>query len=72
MAPKLYGAYFNGAYQTGSAEMVRLARSLAEEAGEEVVWPHIQEKYFEEAAEKLGIPDYRKVFDGITFSWDEA
>ena len=43
-----------------SAELVRLARSIAEEAGEEVVWPHIQEKYFEEAAEKLGIPDYRK------------
>ena len=43
-----------------SAELVRLARSLAEEAGEEVVWPHIQEKYFEEAAEILGIPDYRK------------
>lgn len=42
-----------------SAEMVKLAASLSEEAGENTKWPLIEEKYFEEAARQLGIPDYR-------------
>lgn len=43
-----------------SAEMVRLANALAKEAGETGVWPDVKEIYFETAAGKLGIPDYRK------------
>ena len=43
-----------------SSALVGLAGRLSREAGEKDVWPHIQEKYFEMAAEKLQIPDYRK------------
>ena len=42
-----------------SAAMVELANMLSEEAGETKGWPLIKEEYFEEAARKLGIPDYR-------------
>ena len=35
------------------------ANMLSEEAGETKGWPLIKEEYFEEAARKLGIPDYR-------------
>ena len=47
-----------------SADMVELAVRLSKEAGEKEVWPHIKEKYFEEAAKELGVPDYsnEKVF----------
>ncbi len=48
--------------EDNSAAMVELAAHLSEEAGAESVWPHIDEKYFEAAAKKLGIPDYRKVY----------
>lgn len=42
-----------------SAEMVVLASWLqAEDIGEEARWPLIEEKYFRQAAEVLGIPDY--------------
>lgn len=42
-----------------SAEMVALASRLqAEDTGEETKWPLIEEKYFRQAAETLGIPDY--------------
>lgn len=43
-----------------SAELCALAAKLAEQAGEKSVWPLIDEKYFEQAAESLHIPDYRK------------
>ena len=42
-----------------SAAMVELANKLSEEAGETKGWPLIKEEYFEEAARRLGIPDYR-------------
>ena len=42
-----------------SAALVELANKLSEEAGETKGWPLIKEKYFEEAAQRLGIPDYR-------------
>ena len=42
-----------------AAAMVELASQLSSEAGETAVWPHIDEKYFALAAEKLGIPDYK-------------
>lgn len=42
-----------------SAEMVAMANKLqAEATGEEARWPLIEEKYFRQAAELLGIPDY--------------
>lgn len=44
-----------------SAEMVRLANALAKEAGETSVWSDVKEIYFEIAARKLGIPDYRTI-----------
>ncbi|MBP5555135.1 MAG: metallophosphoesterase [Lachnospiraceae bacterium] len=44
-----------------SAAMVELATKLSEVAGESKGWPLIKEEYFEEAAGKLGIPDYRIV-----------
>ncbi len=46
--------------EDNSAAMVELAAKLSKEAGEEKVWPHLDEKYFETAAKELGIPDYRK------------
>jgi len=42
-----------------SAELVALAGRLSEEAGEETLWPLIDEKYFAMAADRLHIPDYR-------------
>lgn len=44
-----------------SAPLVELASKLVEEAGATDVWPLIDEKYFEEAASELGIPDYREI-----------
>ena len=42
-----------------SAELVALATKLqAEETGAEVRWPLIKEKYFKQAAEMLGVPEY--------------
>lgn len=43
-----------------SADLVQLAKALAKEAGETGEWPDIKEVYFEAAARRLGIPDYRK------------
>ena len=42
-----------------SAKMVELATRLSEEAGELKGWPLTKEKYFEQAAKELKIPDYR-------------
>ena len=42
-----------------SAEMVSAATNKAKEVDKEAVWPKIEETYFEEAANELGIPDYR-------------
>lgn len=44
-----------------SAELVNSASNKAKEINPEAVWPRIEEKYFEEAARELGIPDYRLV-----------
>lgn len=46
--------------EDNSSKMVDLAKQLAQEAGETDVWPNVKEKYFEEAASRLGIPDYRE------------
>jgi len=47
-----------------SAEMVAMANKLqAEATGEEARWPLIEEKYFRQAAESLGIPDYEGYLD---------
>lgn len=45
--------------EDNSAKMVNLATKLSKEAGEKSVWPLMKDIYFEEAAKKLGIPDYR-------------
>ncbi len=45
-----------------SAPLVDLAGRLSREAGETDIWPHIKEIYFEKAAEKLLIPDYRQEY----------
>lgn len=43
-----------------SAEMVAMAIDLqAKETKKEVTWPLIEEKYFEQAAAALGVPDYK-------------
>ena len=42
-----------------SAEMVALASRLSVEAGQDNRWPLIDETFFEAAADRLGIPDYR-------------
>lgn len=42
-----------------SAELVALASNKAKATNKEATWPRIDEKYFEEAAQELGIPDYR-------------
>ena len=42
-----------------SAKMVELAEKLALEDNAQAKWPHIDEKYFEEAAVYYKIPDYR-------------
>ncbi|MBR5800978.1 MAG: metallophosphoesterase family protein [Lachnospiraceae bacterium] len=42
-----------------SAQMVSLALAKAQKVDKEAAWPKIEEKYFAEAAEELGIPDYR-------------
>lgn len=48
-----------------SAEMVSMAMELqAKDTGKEVKWPLIEEKYFRQAAEALGIPDYRFYKEG--------
>ena len=39
--------------------MVELAEKLALEDNAQTKWPHIDEKYFEEAAAYYKIPDYR-------------
>ncbi len=43
-----------------SAQMVGMACRLSEQAGETTAWPLIDEKYFEQAARALGIPDWRE------------
>lgn len=43
-----------------SAALVEKAVELSSLAKENKKWPHIDEQYFEMAAELLGIPDYRK------------
>ena len=42
-----------------SAEMVGAASDKAKKAGKGAEWPRIDEKYWEEAAKELGVPDYR-------------
>ena len=42
-----------------SAKMVALAQKLALEENTQIRWPHIDEKYFKEAATYYEIPDYR-------------
>lgn len=40
-------------------DLVKLAGNLQERVtGQKTVWPHIEEKYFKQAAEQLEIPDY--------------
>lgn len=47
-----------------SAEMVAMAIDLQRKAtGREVTWPLIEEAYFQQAAEILGIPDYKISLD---------
>ncbi len=43
-----------------SAKLVEKAAELSRAADEKRGWPFIKEKYFEEAARKVGVPDYRK------------
>lgn len=45
-----------------AAEVVELAKKLSKEAGETCEWPNIPEKYYEQASDFYGIPDYRKQF----------
>ncbi len=47
--------------EDNSAKLVLLASELSERAGEVQGWPLIKEKYFEEAAADIGVPDYRDV-----------
>lgn len=42
-----------------SANMVELAKEIKLSEQGECEWPYIEECYFEKAAQKLGIPDYR-------------
>lgn len=42
-----------------SANMVELAKAIKTEEHGCCEWPNIEEEYFERAAQKLGIPDYR-------------
>ena len=44
-----------------SAELVNAASNKAKEIDKEAAWPRIEEKYFEEAAKELEIPDYRVI-----------
>jgi len=44
-----------------SAELVITASKKAAEEEQEAMWPRINEKYFEEAAGEVGVPDYRGV-----------
>ena len=44
-----------------SAEMVNAALNKAKETDKEAAWPRIAEKYFEEAAKELEVPDYRLI-----------
>lgn len=46
--------------EDNAAKMVAKANQLVKEANDTCVWPLIDEKYFEEAARLLKIPDYRK------------
>lgn len=49
-----------------SAAMVAMAIDLQRwDTGKEAKWPLIEEKYFRQAAESLGIPDYRDWENGI-------
>lgn len=44
-----------------SSKLVALADKLqSDDTGKEAIWPYIEEKYFEEAARTLGVPDYKK------------
>ena len=42
-----------------TVELVETARNLKEADGEDVIWPDIEEEYFEKAAGIIGLPDYR-------------
>ena len=61
-----YGHWFINAnihiLKTGidkAPELISLSTKLAkEDLGEEIIWPYIDEKYFEQAAGLLGIPEY--------------
>ena len=41
--------------------MVNTALNKAKETDKEAAWPRIAEKYFEEAAKELEVPDYRLI-----------
>jgi len=50
------------------AELVNLAKAMSAEAAEpqkQEQWPDIAEEYFQKAAEQLGIPDYKRMDNGI-------
>lgn len=42
-------------------EFNRLIHNLAEQEGAPHVWPHIDERFYEQATRQLGIPDYRRL-----------
>ena len=44
-----------------SAEMVTVASAKAAKADKDAAWPRIDEKYFEEAAKEVGVPEYRVI-----------
>lgn len=44
-----------------SSDMVNAASNKAKETDKAAAWPRIEEKYFEEAAKELGVPDYRVI-----------
>jgi hypothetical protein len=41
--------------------MVNAASNKAKETDKDAAWPRIEEKYFEEAAKELEVPDYRLI-----------
>ena len=48
-----------------SSQLVHMASELQKEMDSSIEWPLIEEKCFDIAAEKLGIPDYRKGMNSL-------
>ena len=44
-----------------SAELVAVASAKAAKVDKDATWPRIDEKYFEEAAKEVGVPEYRVI-----------